>query len=348
MSTNNELLFNSLINPNNYSEVIDIKGFNKEQLLIFLRQMKLIRLAENKLALGRKEKIIGGPVHLGVGQEAIAVGISSRLRKTDRVFGAHRSHSHVLAMGADIFKLFAEVLGRDAGLSKGMGGSMHLWDQPNGFYGSVPIVSGTVSLAVGAGMAAKIQKTEDIAVSYFGDGAIEEGVVHESLNLAKITNSPVLFVAENNLFASHMHISLRQPNQMLSRFAIANEIPFEIVDGNDVSAMSLAANRLINNARNGQGPGFIEAITYRWYGHVDWREDIDVGVNRSQLDVIQWKKRDPILRLSNAILRANIFTASEIESLDSELIMIIDEAWQKALNAPYPKDESLMSRVYAN
>ena len=137
----NELLFNSLINPNNYSEVIDIKGFNKEQLLIFLRQMKLIRLAENKLALGRKEKIIGGPVHLGVGQEAIAVGISSRLRKTDRVFGAHRSHSHVLAMGADIFKLFAEVLGRDAGLSKGMGGSMHLWDQPNSFYGSVFFIS---------------------------------------------------------------------------------------------------------------------------------------------------------------------------------------------------------------
>jgi pyruvate dehydrogenase E1 component alpha subunit len=348
MNTNNVLLFNSLIDPNNHSEPIDIRGFDRGQLLNFLRQMKLIRLAEIKLALGRKDQIIGGPVHLGVGQEAIAVGISSRLRKTDRVFGAHRSHSHVLAMGANIFKLFAEVLGRDAGLSKGMGGSMHLWDQPNGFYGSVPIVSGTVSLAVGAGMAAKIQKTEDIAVSYFGDGAIEEGIVHESLNLAKITNSPVLFVAENNLFASHMHISLRQPNKMLSRFAMANEIPFEIVDGNDVSAMSLAANRLINNARNGQGPGFIEAVTYRWYGHVDWREDIDVGVNRSQLDVIQWKKRDPILRLSNAILRANIFTASEIESLDSELIMIIDEAWQKALNAPYPKDESLMSRVYAN
>lgn len=348
MNINNELLFNSLIDSNNHSEAIDIKGFDKQHLLNFLRQMKLIRLLENKLAFGRKNKIIGGPVHLGVGQEAIAVGISSHLRKTDRVFGAHRSHSHVLAMGSDIFKLFAEVLGRDAGLSKGMGGSMHLWDQPNGFYGSVPIVSGTVSLAVGAGMAAKIQKTKDIAVSYFGDGAIEEGVVHESLNLAKITCSPVLFVAENNLFASHMHISLRQPNQMLSRFAVANEIPFEIVDGNDVTAMSLAANRLINNARNGQGPGFIEAVTYRWYGHVDWREDIDVGVNRSQLDVIQWKKRDPILRLSHAILRANLFTAAEIESLASELIMIVDKAWQEALNAPYPKNESLMLRVYAN
>jgi pyruvate dehydrogenase E1 component alpha subunit len=348
MNTNNNLLFNSLIDPNNHSEPIDTKGFEKEELLKFLRQMKLIRLVENKLALGRKDKIIGGPVHLGVGQEAIAVGISSCLRKTDRVFGAHRSHSHVLAMGADIFKLFAEVLGRDNGLSKGMGGSMHLWDQPNGFYGSVPIVSGTVSLAVGAGMAAKIQMTEDISVSYFGDGAIEEGVVHESLNLAKITNSPVLFVAENNLFASHMHISLRQPNQMLSRFAIANQIPFEIVDGNDVTAMSLATNRLINNARKGEGPGFIEAVTYRWYGHVDWREDIDVGVNRSQLDVIKWKKRDPILRLSNAMLRENILTALEIESLNCELTAIVDEAWQIALNAPYPKDESLISRVYAN
>lgn len=342
-----EKFFNNLINPDNFHEEIDIQGFSNEKLFDFLRQMMLIRFVENKLASAKRDNIIGGPVHLGVGQEAIAVGIASNLNKSDRVFGAHRSHAHVLSMGADIFKLFAEVLGRDSGLSKGMGGSMHLWDQPNGFYGSVPIVSGTVPLAVGAGIAASIQKTNDIAVSYFGDGAMEEGVVHESLNLAKITNSPVLFVAENNLFSSHMHISLRQPNSMLSRFAIANKIPYEIVDGNDIVSINNAANKLIKNLRNGNGPGFIEAVTFRWYGHVDWREDIDVGVNRSNQEIKKWKKRDPILRLKRALLNNNLIKENQIESLENDVNCSIDSSWDKALLAPFPPAESLLSRVYA-
>lgn len=342
-----EKFFNNLINPDNFHEEIDIQEFSNEKLFDFLRQMMLIRFVENKLASAKRDNIIGGPVHLGVGQEAIAVGIASNLNKSDRVFGAHRSHAHVLSMGADIFKLFAEVLGRDSGLSKGMGGSMHLWDQPNGFYGSVPIVSGTVPLAVGAGIAASIQKTNDIAVSYFGDGAMEEGVVHESLNLAKITNSPVLFVAENNLFSSHMHISLRQPNSMLSRFAIANKIPYEIVDGNDIVSINNAANKLIKNLRNGNGPGFIEAVTFRWYGHVDWREDIDVGVNRSNQEIKKWKKRDPILRLKRALLNKNLINENQIESLENDVNCSVNSSWDKALLAPFPPAESLLSRVYA-
>lgn len=340
--------FNNLINPNNFSETINVKGFSRIDLVYFLKQMMLIRFAEIKLASARKENIIGGPVHLGVGQEAIAVGIASKLKKTDKVFGAHRSHAHVLSLGADIFKFFAEILGKDSGLSRGMGGSMHLWDQPNGFYGSVPIVSGTVPLAVGAGIAAVIQKTDDISVSYFGDGAMEEGVVHESLNLARITNAPVLFVAENNLFSSHMHISLRQPDNMLSRFAIANKIPYQIVDGNDITSISKAAHKLIKNLRNGRGPGFIEAVTYRWYGHVDWREDVDVGVNRSKLDIKKWKKRDPILRLKKVLLEKKLIKKIEIECLEKDLNNIVELAWEKAILAPFPTDQSLLSRVYAN
>ncbi len=221
-----------------------------------LRMMSLIRAVERQLADGRRDRLIGGPVHLGVGQEAIAAGVSQFLRPTDRVFGAHRSHSHLLALGSDICKLFAEVLGRETGHSKGMGGSMHLWDQSVGFYGSVPIVAGAVSLAVGAGMAARLQNTSNIAVAYFGDGACEEGVVHESLNLASIQKDPVLFVVENNLFASHMHISIRQPKDSTARFAEANKIPYRIVDGNDVIAVAKAANELIAAAREGKGPGF--------------------------------------------------------------------------------------------
>jgi TPP-dependent pyruvate/acetoin dehydrogenase alpha subunit len=324
------------INPKLYQSEIDIKDTDPSKLNTYLRSMLTIRLVENKLAKARKEGLIGGPTHLGAGQEAVAVGISSRLRSTDRVFGAHRSHSHLLALGSSVRKLFAEVLGKETGHSKGMGGSMHLWDQPKGFYGSVPIVSGTVPLAVGAGLAAKLTNSGDVSVAYLGDGAMEEGVVHESLNLARIQNIPMIFVVENNLFASHMHISVRQPKDSTARFAYANDINFKIVDGNDVVAVEAAASELIEKARKSEGPGFIEAVTYRWYGHVDWREDIDVGVNRSQEDVSNWRARDPIDRLKRAMIE-----------FDASLQDEIDKAWNLALSDPYPDQSELLSRVYS-
>ena len=215
-----------LSDPTKFHEPLRLQGIDQKILINMIKSMIIIRKTEQKLAQSRREGLIGGPVHLGAGQEAIAVGISQSLRPSDRVFGAHRSHSHLLALNPDFYKLFAEVLGKKTGFSKGMGGSMHLFDQASGFYGSVPIVAGTVSLAVGAAMAAKMQGTKDIGLAYIGDGAVEEGVVHESLNLARVHNSPVLFVVENNLFASHMHISLRQPSDMTSRFAVANDIPY--------------------------------------------------------------------------------------------------------------------------
>ena len=168
---------------------------------------------------------------------------------------------------------------------------MHLYDQSSGFYGSVPIVSGTVALAVGSAMASRMQGLDDIGLAYIGDGAVEEGVVHESFNLAKVQNAPMLFVIENNLFASHMHISLRQPSNMTSRFAVANDIPFKVVDGNDVCSIYNAAADQISAMRDGGGPMLLELVTYRHYGHVDWRDDIDVGVERSLDDVDNWKQK---------------------------------------------------------
>jgi pyruvate dehydrogenase E1 component alpha subunit len=249
-------------------------------------------------------------------------------------------------MGASLHGLFAEVLGKDTGLSRGMGGSMHLWDKPNGFYGSVPIVAGTVPLAVGAALAAKIQGTEDIGLSFLGDGAVEEGVVHESLNLARMLNAPVLFVVENNLFASHMHISLRQPKPSTARFAAANDIAYEIVDGNDVIRVQKAAEKLISNARNGGGPGFLEAVTYRWYGHVDWREDIDVGVNRSSDDVTAWRKRDPIARLAKGLMQAGLYDEQFVTNMEAKIAEEVEIAWNQALSDPYPTPSTLLSRVY--
>ncbi len=336
-----------LADPASFHGAIDLSGVAADNLLSSLELMLRIRLAERRLAIGRRDGIIGGPVHLGVGQEAVAAGVAAELRKTDRVFGAHRSHSHVLSLGANVHRLFAEVLGKDTGLSRGMGGSMHLWDQPNGFYGSVPIVAGTVSLAVGAGLAAKLQKTDNVAVAYLGDGALEEGVVHESLNLARMLQAPVLFVVENNLFASHMHISLRQPKDVTSRFAAANDMPYAIVDGNDVVAVQHAAGKLIARARSGEGPGYLEAVTHRWYGHVDWREDIDVGVNRSADDLAAWRKRDPIARLSAGLIAAKICSEADVVEIESRVAQQVDDAWSQALNDPYPTDAALMGRVYA-
>ena len=329
-------------------EKLDLQGHLEEDLLEQLKIMQLIRVCENKLAEMRKQGKIGGPVHLGAGQEAIAVGISKYLGKSDRVFSAHRSHAHLLALGSDPRALFAEVLGRSTGLTKGMGGSMHLWDQPSGFYGSVPIVAGTVPLAVGAGLAAKLQSTEDIGVAYFGDGAAEEGIVHESLNLASQLKIPVLFVCENNLFSSHMHISQRQPLQSVARFADANGIKNQIVDGNNLLEVQAASDELIKFVRSGQGPAFIEAVTYRQYGHVDWREDIDVGVNRSSKDLALWKNRDPIRRLSEALIARHPELDSVIANQINELRSQIDAAWTQAESDPFPSASTLLGTVYSS
>lgn len=336
----------NLPEPAKHHQPVVIDGCEKQALFNYLKSMLLIRKTEQQLALARKDGLIGGPVHLGAGQEAIAVGVSQNLKSSDRVFGAHRSHSHLLALNPNPYRLFAEILGKETGFSKGMGGSMHLWDQPSGFYGSVPIVAGIVSLAVGAGIAAKLQKTNDIAVVYFGDGAAEEGVVHESLNLARIQDAPVLFVVENNLFASHLHISQRQPFDSISRFAVANDIPHQLVDGNDVVALSNTAKELINDARAGKGPRFLEAVTYRWYGHVDWRDDIDVGVHRSLTDVENWKARDPVKRLSNAMIAAQLWTEKQDMQLNVDLDRLILEGWERALNDPYPKSTATLDLVY--
>jgi len=337
----------SLCDSGIFEEHLNLLNFQKEQLLIFLRNMVLIRTAEYKIAKGREEGLVGGPVHLGVGQEAIAAGLSQFLTKDDFVFGAHRSHSHILALGGSVYKLFAEVLGRKTGFSKGRGGSMHLIDQENGFYGSVPIVAGTVSLAVGAALASRLKKSTNIAIAYLGDGACEEGVVHESLNLARINNEPIIFVIENNLFSSHMHISLRQPKSSTARFAQANDIEYKVVDGNNILQIAEVASNFVNLARQKKGPFFIEAITYRWFGHVDWREDIDVGIERSKEDIKLWRARDPITRLKSCMIDNGIWTNEEHHDLEIEIKKLVNKNWELALNDPLPEKQSLIEDVYS-
>lgn len=337
----------SLFDPEQYFGNIDILYSDDEAKVQQLHDMLLIRFAEEKLA----EQIILGnikcPCHLGVGQEAIAVGISAHLRKSDQVFGAHRSHSHFLALNRNVYSLFAETLGRKDGCSNGLGGSMHLIDKENGFWGSVPIVGATIPIATGAALSIKLDGRDDISVSYLGDGATEEGVFHESLNLAKVNNLPVLYVCENNLFASHMHILERQPGLSTLRYARAHNIECMIVDGNDISAVYKAAKIAIDYIRSGKGPFFLECVSYRWKGHVGPSDDNDVGLQRGEV-LHTWKKRDPVRRLADSLIDGSKLSASEYDLKQSQLRDEIDAEWSRAMLSEFPGNELLYNTVYSH
>jgi TPP-dependent pyruvate/acetoin dehydrogenase alpha subunit len=335
-----------LVDPLQFRHNVSIDGVEKHILVDMLRKMVVIRKAEEKIAQHVETGEIKCPCHLGIGQEAVGVAVGLAMRNTDRAFGAHRSHTHYLALNEDTYSLFAEVLGKFSGCSHGMGGSMHIIDNKNGFRGSVPIVGATIPIATGAGLAAKMDKTGDIAISYFGDGACEEGVLHESLNMASVMKLPVLYVCENNLFSSHLHIELRQPSNTTARFADSHRIKNNTVDGNDVVGMYKLLVKEITEMRNGSRPFYLEAFTYRWRGHVGHREDIDVGVKRGD-ELKSWKLRDPIQRLLNSMIAKEIFTQDEFDHLSNSIQIKINNDWAQAVKAEYPEKEFLLSTVYA-
>ncbi len=345
-------MLEDLTNPQKYSEPVDLKeDTDKSQLLNDLKMMLKIRLVEYKISDMIESGKIICPCHLSIGQEAVAVGIAKNLRNTDRAFGNHRSHAHYLAMGGCEKKLFAEVLGKVTGCSKGMGGSMHIYSEEHGFKGSVPIVAGTIPIAVGAGLAALMENKKenyDIGVCFFGDGACEEGVLHESLNFASCFNIPVIFVCENNLFSSHMHISQRQPDYFVSRFAKAHNINTKTVDGNNIVDTNNAMKYLTENARMNRKPGFLEAITYRWKGHVGPSDNIDVGLKRSE-EINIWKKnRNPIKKFKEALKAKNYLTDSSYEDMYNDLKIKIDKSWKIAESDSCPDNKQLEDCVYAN
>jgi pyruvate dehydrogenase E1 component alpha subunit len=337
----------ALADPRCHRDPLDIDGRGANGLRALLGGMIAIREAE--IALGRlvESGDVVCPVHLAVGQEAIPVGVSHNLDAADRVFGGHRSHGHYLAQGGDLDQLFAEVLGKDTGCSRGMGGSMHLFAPEVGFWGSVPIVGATIPVAVGAALAAKMDGKGAVAVAYFGDGAAEEGVLHEALNMASTMKLPVLFVCENNLYASHMDIAQRQPHDSTARFAHAHSVPARVVDGNDALAVARAAGQLIGESRAGRGPGYLEAVSYRWYGHVGPDENIDVGLRRSAEELAAWKQRDPVMRLGAAMTARGDLTDADIESIRADAAARAAQAAERALAAPYPEAQALFDRVFA-
>ena len=326
---------------------IDDEELNQQTLVDLFCLMTKIRSSEQQIAKGRKDGLIGGPVHLSVGQEAIPAGISKWLTSNDAIYGGHRSHSHLLALGSSVYKLFCEVLGKNDGFCQGKGGSMHLCDANNGFMGSVPIVAGTVPLAVGSALSFKLRSLKHVAVAYLGDGAVEEGIVHESLNFASVHGLPIIFVVENNLYSSHMHISQRQPANYTARFAEANNIRHEIVDGNNATKICGLMKDVIDSMRANRAPFFLEAMTYRWFGHVDWREDIDVGINRSIDEINAWKSRDPIRRLEEFLLDRGILSKQQINSLRNGIHDEIVRCWVMAVESKPVSDSALLENIYS-
>ena len=335
-----------LSDPVKYTAAIELRNLSTQSLIGFYRDIYLIRKCEETLGDLSKSGEVRTPVHLGIGQEAVAVGAAKSLNKGDRVFSNHRGHSHYLSMGASVQKLFAEVLGKVSGASMGMGGSMHLVDRDVGFWGSVPIVGGTIPLAVGAGLAAKMDDKKSVAVAYFGDGACEEGVLHESLNLAQVMQLPVIFICENNLYSSHMDMHLRQPSNRVSRFAEAHKMNNYLIDGNDVVKVATQAEKAIQRARNGDGPSFIEAVTFRWRGHVGPEIDLDVGVQRSAEELDAWMKRDPLQRLKNALLKDRNCEDGVFEEVEVAVNKSISENLSLARAAEAPSTDNLLEFVY--
>lgn len=337
----------ALIDPQAYRDPPDISGEAPDRLVTDLRTMVTIRRVEECIARLMESGEVNCPCHLAIGQEAPPVGVARHTDAKDWVFGHHRSHGHFLAHGGGVYELLAEVLGRVEGCSRGHGGSMHLYAPEAGFHGSVPIVGATVPIAVGAALAARKRGDGSMAVSYLGDSALEEGAVNEALNLASVMKLPILFVCENNLFASHMDIDLRQPSDRVARFAEGARMPHASVDGNDVVAVSRAVEGMIGDIRAGKAPGFVEAVTYRWRGHVGPDENIDVGLRRSAETIASWKERDPVRRLRVALEAAGHLAVGAFEDMDREIEAAVAGDLDRARAAPLPDPAQLLDTVYA-
>lgn len=288
-----------------------------------------IRKVEEKIIELYPEQEMRCPTHLYIGQEAIAAGVCGNLNKSDVIFTNHRSHGHYLAKGGDLKKFFAELYGKETGCAKGYGGSMHLIDRENGVWGGSAIVGGAIPLAVGAALSFKLKKEDKVAVVFFGDGAVEEGVFHESLNFASLHNLPVIFVCENNFYAVQTGLSSRQANKNIYQKAAAYSMHGTKVDGTRVCEVYKTTQKAYERAKNGEGPTLIEATTYRWKGHVGTEEDYAMG-HRTKEELEMWKERCPLKRCEE-------YCSMKSGSKDKEIEEEINNAVAFAKKSPEPK-----------
>ncbi len=310
-----------------------------------LRTMLLVRKFEERVAELAYLKEFGCPVHLDVGQEAIAVGVSLHLNHTDYSFGTHRGHGHYVAKGGSINRLMAEIYGRETGCSHGHGGSMHIVEPEVGFMGCSAIVAGTIPLAVGAALTAKYNDKKQISVAFFGDGATDEGIFYESINLATLYKLPIVFICENNSFSTHMPDFLRQSNTKVFERIKGFNLPTRRVDGNNSLEVYRNAEELIDETRNGSGPSLMECMTYRWLAHVGPEPDIDIGYRKKE-DIDHWKSRCPIKALKELMVTEGIIDDSDYTAVEKKIVEEVEASVAFAKSSPFPSKENIARGVF--
>ncbi len=310
-----------------------MSGADAERLFF---SMLRIRIVQETIAGKYHEQQMRCPVHLSIGQEAVAVGIIDALEKSDIVMSHHRAHSHYLAKGGNLKALISELYGKADGCSKGWGGSQHLIDLDVNFYGSASIIGGIVPIASGVAFAEKYKKSLNIVVVFFGDSVAEEGVLHETMNFSSVFGLPVLFVCENNLYSVHSHIRARQPDRPLFKIAEAHNIESYRVDGNNVFAVNELARMCAEQIRKEKRPFFIEALTYRIREHVGPNFDYELGY-RSEKEVDMWRKKCPVEKLRKIVERE--FGGEYVAETEMRIRQEVISAFEKAASSEFPSFE---------
>ena len=320
-------------------------GLGTERLLAIYRKMVSIRAFEDQVNQLYTRALMPGLAHLYSGEEAVAVGICEALTREDYITSTHRGHGHCLAKGAEPDKMFAELLGKEAGYCRGKGGSMHIADPATGNLGANAIVGGSLGIATGAAFSAKQLANGRVAVSFFGEGALGQGVLYEVMNLAQLWKLPVIYVCENNMYNEYTHYAETTAGDILSR-ATAFGLPAESVDGQNVLEVHATAQRLVDRARRGEGPAFLMCNTYRYTGH--HVGDISREYYRSKQEEQTWKgERDPIQNFAAWLQQQKLADAASLAQIQSEVDAEINTAVQFAIAAPYPGVEEVEKHVYA-
>jgi 2-oxoisovalerate dehydrogenase E1 component len=319
-------------------------AFDRELVLRLYREMVNIRKSEEQLARSYQQGNIPGACHTYIGQEAVAVGVCAHLRDEDVVFSTHRGHGHALAKGVPPRELIAELFGKATGVSRGRGGSMHLFSPEVGLLGTTGIVGPNILQATGAGYAFKLLKTDKVSVGFFGDGAMNNGAFHEGVNMAAIWDLPVIYVCENNMYATEVPFEYATRNQNVAERARTYGIAAEAVDGNDVIAIWEAAKTAGERARAGEGPTLIEARTYRTRPHAEGMRDAGY---RTQDEIEEWKTRDPITSLKARALAEGTAGEADFDAIDADITAIVAEALKFAETSPFPDPSTATAFVYA-
>ena len=316
---------------------------SKQDKIDIYREMVLMRKFEEKAQEMYEAGKIGGFLHLYIGQEAVASGFMWPIEPQDYVIGAYREHSQAIARCADPRRVMAELFGKIDGVSHGKGGSMHLFDREKRFLGGTAIVGGGLPIATGVGFAIRYREENSICLCFFGDGAVNEGAFHESLNLASLWNLPILFICENNKYGMGTAVERVSPLPNLFRRAQCYAMEVESVDGMDVLAVCDMAERCVKRVREEKRPIFVEAVTYRFRGH----SIADPGRYRTKEEIEEWRKRDPIEQFGRVLISEGTLSKDDIAAIAAETDRIIEEAVAFAEASPLPPPEALYEGVYA-